>query len=110
MSRRDADLNISVTFRHTDPTPALKNYSVDKLSHCLKKYVNSSAEVKIVLSVEKRDHIAEAKVMSSGLDISGKAVTTDLYSAIDQVVDHIDVQCRRQKDRQTRQKGQGANH
>lgn len=39
------------------------------------------------------------KVLSKDYDLSGKAVTTDLYSAIDKVVDTLEAQVRKQKDR-----------
>ena len=104
MPKANSHLNFSVTFRHTDSTPALKKYATDKLTHCLSKYVPGEADVRLVLSVEKRDHIVEAKVLSKGYDIAGKAVTTDLYSAIDKVVDNIDTQFRKQKERQVKHK------
>ena len=93
------DLNISVTFRHTESTPALKSYAQEKVTHCLKKFVTGGAEVQVILSVEKRDHTAEVNVHSKNYNVSGKASTSDLYAAIDKVIDVLDVQLRKQKDR-----------
>ncbi len=93
------DLNISVTFRHTESTPALKSYAQEKVTHCLKKYVSGGAEVQVILSVEKRDHTAEVNVHSKVYNLSGKASTSDLYAAIDKVIDTLDAQLRKQKDR-----------
>jgi len=99
MTFENTPINISVTFRHTEPTEALKSYITEKLTHILQKYMRYQTEVKVVLSVEKRDHNAEVILHSKGYDISGSATTTDLYSAIDKVVDNINAQLRRQKER-----------
>jgi len=99
MSYQDAPINITVTFRQTEPTEALKTYVTDKLTQVLQKYVRYQTEVKVVLSVQKRDHSAEVMVHTKGYDASGRATTVDLYSAIDKVVDTISTQLRRQKER-----------
>ncbi len=93
------EINISVTFRHTESTPALMNYASEKLTHAVKKFVNGEADVQVVLSVEKRDQTAEVKLKTKDYDVEAKAVTEDLYSAIDKVVDTIETQVRKQKDR-----------
>ena len=99
MPHSNVPINISVTFRQTDSTNSLKSYATDKLTQVLKKYVRYETEVKVVLSVQKRDHTAEVLVHSKGYDVSGSATTVDLYSAIDKVVDTISEQLRRQKDK-----------
>lgn len=94
-----ANINVSVTFRHTEPTEALKKYANEKVVHLLKKYISSPTEVHIILSVEKRDHIAEGRMHSKKYDLSAKGVTEDLYSAIDKMIDSITRQLRKQKER-----------
>ncbi len=93
------DINIDVTFRHTESTEALKSYAEEKLLNCVQKFITSNADVHIVLLVEKRDHIAEVNISSKDYDLQGKAVTEDLYSAIDKVADNISKQLRRKKDK-----------
>ena len=100
MTKKNVSINVSVTFRHTESTPALKAYATEKITSCLEKYVNHDSEVQIILLVEKRDHIAEVIVRSKGHDASAKGITDDLYSAIDKVGDTIDGQLRKQKERQ----------
>lgn len=101
MSRteQELDLNVDVTFRHTESTPALKSYAIEKVTHCLARYLSAHAEVHVVLSVEKRDHIAEIHLRSKGHDAEVKAQTDDLYSAIDKMVGILDTQLRKQKER-----------
>lgn len=108
MSRDNHEIEISVTFRHTESTPALKSYAEEKITHCLQKYVNHDTTVQIILSVEKTDHIAEAKIHSKVYDIFGKGITHDLYSAIDKLIDNIDTQLRKQKERLSNHKHQNA--
>ena len=97
--RNEVSANVSVTFRHTAPTSALKSYAEHKVRHCLSKYIISSAEVHVILMVEKRDHIAEVIVQSKRFDLSGKATEENLYAAIDLVVDRLDAQMRKQKEK-----------
>lgn len=94
-----SEINVSVTFRNTEPTEALKQYATDKLKHCIHKYVSQEAEVHVILLVEKRDHTAEVRVLSKNYDADAKATTSDLYSAIDKVVDTIHTLLRKQKER-----------
>jgi putative sigma-54 modulation protein len=99
MSKNSPNVNVSITFRHTDSTEALKAYAAEKIEQCVKKYVNYDAEAKVVLSIEKRDQIAEVNVHSKGFDATARAVTVDLYAAIDKVVDSLHAQLRKQKER-----------
>jgi len=108
MPKSTPEINVSVTFRHTESTPALMSYAIEKITHCVTKYVGYETNAHVVLSVEKRDHIAEVQVHSKGHDAAGKAVTGDLYSAIDKVTDTVEAQLRKQKDKQlSHQKHQG---
>ncbi len=108
MTKEAPEINVSVTFRHTESTPALTDYALEKVTHCVSKYVASSTTVHVVLSVEKRDHVAEVNVHSKGHDASCKASTGDLYSAIDKVVDNLEALLRKQKEKLLTLKHQGA--
>jgi len=99
MSDTNSDFNVSVTFRHTESTEALKSYATEKLTHCAAKYIHGNADINVVLWVEKRDHIVEVRLKSKDFDIASKAITEDLYSAIDKVVDVLEAQIRKQKGR-----------
>ena len=90
--------NIDVTFRHTEPTEALKSHAAEKITSCLARYSIENADVHIILLVEKRDHIAEINILG-GANVTAKAVKNDLYASIDEAVNHIDRQLRRQKEK-----------
>lgn len=105
---KDVDINISVTFRHTNSSDALKAYATDKITHAITKFLNQHADVHVVMNIEKRDHIVEVQILSKGYDFSTKAVTEDLYSAIDKAVDSIETQLRKQKERKIDRKHRAA--
>jgi putative sigma-54 modulation protein len=91
------DVKVSVTFRHTQPTDALKRYAEEKL-HKIGKYFNRPLEAHVVLSVDSRARqLAEVTVQSRGMTIHGREETDDLYAAIDLLMDKFDQQIRKYK-------------
>jgi putative sigma-54 modulation protein len=91
-------MQISVTFRHLDPSPALKSYAQDKLMK-MKKYLNPPIEAHVVLTLEKFRHYAEVTIAANGLRINSEEVTDDMYSAIDKVIDKIERQVKKHKEK-----------
>jgi len=88
-----SDVKVSVTFRHTQPTDALKRYAEEKV-HKIGKYFYRPLDVHVVLSVDSRDRqVAEVTLQT----IHGREETTDLYSAIDLVIDKVEQQVRKHK-------------
>lgn len=94
------ELKVSVTFRHTESTDSLKKFAIEKITHKINKYVHSPATVHIILAVEKLDHFAEVHITGKNIDMVAKATTGDLYSAIDKLVDTLETQLRKHKDKQ----------
>jgi len=93
------DVKVAVTFRHTDPTDALKRYAEDKI-HRIGKYFSKPLDVHIVLSVDSKDRqIVEVELHGPGTTIHGKEETEDLYSAIDLVMDKVERQVKKQKEK-----------
>lgn len=87
-------MQVNITARHLDLTPALKEYAEKKLLKT-KKYSNKITNVHIILNVEKNRHIAEIVLHVSGQDISAKAMAGDMYGAIDLVMNKILKQLKR---------------
>ena len=91
------DVKVSVTFRHTQPTDALKRYAEEKLNK-IGKYFYRPLEAHVVLSVDSRDRqLAEVTLQARGMTIHGREQTEDLYSAIDLVMDKVEQQIRKYK-------------
>src|SRR5262245_17162985 len=91
-------MDISVTFRHMEATEALKDYAREKLDR-IKKFMRRPIEAHVVFSVEKHYHIAEVALHVNGITIRGRERTGHMYSSIAAVVDKLDYQIRRYKER-----------
>ncbi len=98
-------MQTSVTFKNLDPSEHLKSYVSGKLDR-FDKYLDNPAEAGVVLSVEKHRHIAEINISGDRLKIKGTEETNDMYSAIDMVLDKIEKQIKKgkQKSRDRRAK------
>ena len=46
-------MQINVTFRHVDPTPALKAHAEEKLERMVKKHLRRPVDAHVILSVAK---------------------------------------------------------
>ena len=91
------EVKVSVTFRHTRPTAALKLYAEEKL-HKIGKYFIRPLEAHVVLSVDGRERqLAEVTVHSRGMTLHGREETDDLYAAIDLLMDKVEQQIRKYK-------------
>jgi ribosome hibernation promoting factor len=94
-----SDVKVSVTFRHTEPTDALKLYAEEKL-HRIGKFFSQPLDAHIVLAVDSKErHSAEVDLHTHGTTIHGKEETEDLYSAIDLVIDNVKRQVQKHKDK-----------
>ncbi len=99
-------MNTSVRFKNLESSDALKAYVTEKLDR-MDKYFNGPAEANVVLSIEKFRHSAEINIIGDRLAINGKEETEEMYSAIDMVLDKLEVQIKKnkQKSRDYRPKG-----
>ncbi|MBI5560197.1 MAG: ribosome-associated translation inhibitor RaiA [Deltaproteobacteria bacterium] len=91
-------MQTSVTFRHMDPSDALRGYAEQK-SERLLKYLVEPVEVHWTLSVEKIRHIAEATIAAKDFSIKAQESTKEMYSSIDEVIDKLERQVRRHKEK-----------
>jgi putative sigma-54 modulation protein len=89
-------MQTSVTFKNLDSSDHLKSYVADKLDR-LDKYLDNPAEANVVLTVEKFRHTAEINIAGDRLSINGKEETNDMYSAIDMVLDKLEKQIKKNK-------------
>ncbi len=100
-------MQTSVTFKNLDPSNNLKSYISDKLDR-FDKYLHNPGEANVVLSVEKFRHIAEVNIVGDRMTINGKEETEDMYSAIDMVLDKLEKQIKRSKQKtRDRRTGKG---
>lgn len=91
-------MHLTVSARNLDITPALRAYAEEKLLR-LTKYLDNIVTGHLVLSLEKHRQIAEATLRVRDLTLRAEESTDDLYSSIDLVVEKLERQILRYKER-----------
>ncbi|MEK6790117.1 MAG: ribosome-associated translation inhibitor RaiA [Deltaproteobacteria bacterium] len=100
-------MQVTVTFRHMDSSEPLRKYALEK-SERLAKYLFEPIDIHWTLSVEKIRHIADATASANGVAIKAQCDTQDMYSAIDMVMDKLEKQVRKHKEKVKDHKPHGA--
>ena len=94
-----SDVKVAVTFRHMEATDALKRYAEEKV-HRIGRHFSRSLKAHVVLTVDSKERqTAEIELHTHGAMIHGKEETDDLYSAIDLVIDKLQRQVQKQKEK-----------
>ena len=97
-------MQIAVNFRHMESSDAVRSYVEEKLSR-VKKYIEEPIDAQVVLSVQKKiHHRAEVTMVAKGLTMKSAEETGDMYAAIDLMVDKIERQLKRYKEKLKRHK------
>jgi putative sigma-54 modulation protein len=91
-------MQISLTFRNTEPEEWLKEH-VQKRLLKLKKYIDKPSETKVILSVEKFRNVAEVNLSGKGINLNGKEEAKEMVVAVDNVIDKIERQLKKHKDK-----------
>ncbi len=91
-------MQVSVTFRNTGSESWFKDYVTERLSK-IQKYIDKPVEAHVVLSVEKFRNVAEVNIMAKGINLVGKEEAKDMQLAIDNVIDKIERQIKKHKDK-----------
>jgi len=91
-------MQLNITGHHVDLTDAMKDYVSSKLQK-LERHIDGITNVQVTLSVEKLRQTAEATLHISGADIHGTAEQEDMYAAIDLLVDKLDRQILKHKEK-----------
>ena len=91
-------MQLNLTGHHLEITPALRDYVGSKLTR-LERHFDHMTDVHCILSVEKLRHKAEAKVNVSGSTLFADSVEGNMYAAIDTLVDKLDRQIKRHKEK-----------
>jgi putative sigma-54 modulation protein len=84
-------MNLKITGHHVEVTPAIRDYATTKLDRVIRHFDNVTS-VNVILSVEKLKQKAEVTIHVRGKDIYVESDDGDLYAAIDSMVDKLDRQ------------------
>jgi len=98
-------MEIEVHGRHLDITDAIRAHATKKLAR-LSKYVTNDARADLELSVEKNPRISDPQVAELTVHVRGgimraRCASSDLYAAIDLVIDRIRRQAADEHERRT---------
>ncbi|WP_018982744.1 ribosome hibernation promoting factor [Salinimonas chungwhensis] len=91
-------MQINLTGHHIDITDSLRNYVDTKFSK-LERHFDHISNVHVILNVEKLNQKAEATVHLSGAEVFASSEDTDMYAAIDSMVDKLDRQVIKHKEK-----------
>ncbi len=97
-------MQISLTGHHVDVTDALKNY-VDGKFERLERHFDQVINVHVILTVEKLRQKAEATININGANVFADAVHEDMYAAIDGLIDKLDRQVIKYKEKKSNHRG-----
>ena len=82
-------MNLHLTGHQLAVTPAIREYVAGKLQR-ITQHFDQVIDVNVIMSVEKLKQKVEATVHVRGRDIFCESSATDMYAAIDALVDKLD--------------------
>lgn len=91
-------MQINLTGHHVEITDSLRNY-VDTKFTKLERHFDHISNVHVILNVEKLNQKAEATMHLSGAEVFASSEDTDMYAAIDSMVDKLDRQVIKHKEK-----------
>ncbi len=96
-------MNLTISGHHLEITPSLREYVLTKLDR-VTRHFDQVVDINVLLSFEKlkekdRRQKAEVTVHVKGKDIYVENFHEDMYAAIDQLMDKLDRQVCRHKDK-----------
>jgi ribosome hibernation promoting factor len=96
-SIREGSMQFAVTFRHMEPTEALKSYAKERMER-VRKYLPDPISCHVVLSTERHNHRIDVTFqLHNGLSVAGHETTENMYSSIDLCIAKIERQVRKYK-------------
>ena len=93
-------MQINLSGHHVEITTPLREYVNSKMER-LERHFDQVTDIHVVLGVEKLRHKAEATMHISGGDIFADSVEENMYAAIDGLVDKLDRQLKKHKEKIT---------
>jgi putative sigma-54 modulation protein len=100
-------MNLHLTGQHLQITPAIRDYLELKLAR-ITHHFDHVIDVNIIMSVEKLRQKVEASVHVRGKDIFCESTDSDMYAAIDSMIDKLDRNIIKHKEKNLAQRHDGA--
>lgn len=93
-------MQIDLTGHHIDLTDSLRDYVNNKFER-LERHFDHVTNTHVILTVEKQRQKAEATIHVTGQHLFAEAVNEDMYTAIDSLIDKLDRQIIKHKEKTT---------
>ena len=96
-------MNLTISGHHLEITPALRTYVTSNLGK-ITRHFDQVVDIKVLLSIENQTEKegrqkAECNLHVKGNDLFAESAHADLYAAVDDLVDKLDRQVVKYKDR-----------
>lgn len=100
-------MQINISGHHVEVTEAMQSHVEEKMAK-LTRHFDNITNGQVTLTVVKERQTAEATIHITGHDLHAKAENENMYTAIDQMVEKLDRQVLKHKEKSVaRQHGQG---
>lgn len=101
-------MQVKLTGHHVDITEALREHVMNKMAK-LERHFDHIVDAQVTLTVEKQRHKAEATITVSGGQLHAESIQEQMYAAIDIMVDKLDRQVVKHKEKVTDHHAREAN-
>jgi len=91
-------MKLNVTGRKIEVTDGIRDHLKDKISKTI-IILDETADIHIILSVEKHRHLAEIILKTKGMTLHSHEETKDMYISIDKALEKMENQLRKHRDK-----------
>lgn len=91
-------MNVEITGRHVEITPAIRTYVLKRLRK-FGKLLAEPVHFHVIIGVEKDRHMAEIVLKTRRLDLTGTGETKDVYTSLTRAIEKIERRALKQKTR-----------
>lgn len=88
-------MEIIISGRHFDISPELKSHVESRVARLADEY-GKLTTARVVLELERSWQVAEVHITGKHTDLESKAQTRDMYQSVDEAVDKVEKQLRKQ--------------
>lgn len=93
-------MQLNLTGHHVEITDPMRNYVQSKLAR-IERHFDHVTDINCILTVDKLRHRAEATINLAGAKLFADAIDENMYAAIDSMIDKLDRQVRKHKEKIT---------
>lgn len=92
-------MDTHVTFRHVEPTEAIKRYVEDKAQKLEKYLLQGSSRLNIIFSMDRFMHRVDLTLFEKQHVFKAEGATNDMYASVDLAMHELEQQLRKFKEK-----------